>query len=180
MCWWWWPRAWCVPPLWVKCCVTVEIDRWEVPEDLAKWYCGGYQKILLVPRCAEEMAKENRGSGHSANWDSPGECLLKWNLCVSELCRKPSWKDGSTAVAVLLVDNTIYIGNLGDSKVCLVHNGQFAECKVLENFQGLWGPRTRTCKLVFEDQFTSSCPCPLPQSTWKFSRTLRPKDKDFI
>ena len=33
--------------------------------------------------------------------------------------RKPSWKDGSTAVAVLLVDNTIYIGNLGDSKVCL-------------------------------------------------------------
>jgi len=35
------------------------------------------------------------------------------------LCyRKPSWKDGSTAAAVLLVDNTIYIGNLGDSKVC--------------------------------------------------------------
>jgi len=36
-----------------------------------------------------------------------------------ELYRKPSWKDGSTAVAILLVDNTIYIGNLGDSKVSL-------------------------------------------------------------
>jgi len=31
------------------------------------------------------------------------------------------------------------------------HNGQFAECEVLENFQGLCGPRTWTCKLVLED-----------------------------
>jgi len=43
----------------------------------------------------------------------------------------------------------------------IIHNGRFAECKVLENFQGLcgpstrtWGPRkrTRTCKLVLEDK----------------------------
>ena len=40
--------------------------------------------------------------------------MLSIALCIY---RKPSWKDGSTAVAVLLVDNTIYIGNLGDSKV---------------------------------------------------------------
>ena len=36
-----------------------------------------------------------------------------------------------------------------------IHNGQFAECEVLENCQGLCGPRTRiltrTCKLVLED-----------------------------
>jgi len=48
---------------------------------------------------------------HSSMW-----CVVD---CVVLRDRKPSWKDGSTAVAVLLVDNTIYIGNLGDSKVCL-------------------------------------------------------------
>ena len=34
----------------------------------------------------------------------------------------------------------------------MIHNGQFAECEVLGNFQGLCGPRTRTCKLVLEDK----------------------------
>ena len=32
-------------------------------------------------------------------------------------CRKPSWKDGTTAVVVLVLNNTLYIANLGDSKV---------------------------------------------------------------
>jgi len=36
-----------------------------------------------------------------------------------------------------------------------IHNEQFAECEVLENYQGLCCPRTRTrtktCKLVLED-----------------------------
>ncbi|XP_072036058.1 integrin-linked kinase-associated serine/threonine phosphatase 2C-like [Amphiura filiformis] len=32
---------------------------------------------------------------------------------------KPAWKDGSTAVCVLAVDNTLYIANLGDSKASL-------------------------------------------------------------
>ncbi|XP_071482557.1 integrin-linked kinase-associated serine/threonine phosphatase 2C-like [Diadema antillarum] len=32
---------------------------------------------------------------------------------------KPVWKDGSTAVCVLVVDNTLYIANLGDSKAIL-------------------------------------------------------------
>jgi len=36
----------------------------------------------------------------------------------------------------------------------IIHNGLFAECEVLENFQGLCGPRTRTrtYKLVLEDK----------------------------
>jgi len=35
----------------------------------------------------------------------------------------------------------------------IIHNGQFAECEVLENFRGLCDPRTktRTYKLVLED-----------------------------
>ena len=33
----------------------------------------------------------------------------------------------------------------------IIHNGLFADCKVLDNFRGLCGPRTRTCKLVLEN-----------------------------
>ncbi|KAH9376947.1 hypothetical protein HPB48_002738 [Haemaphysalis longicornis] len=32
---------------------------------------------------------------------------------------KPSWKDGTTAVVVVAIDNTLYIANLGDSKAIL-------------------------------------------------------------
>ena len=38
------------------------------------------------------------------------------NVCVA-YCRKPVWKDGSTAVAILAINSTLYIANLGDSKV---------------------------------------------------------------
>ena len=31
----------------------------------------------------------------------------------------PSWKDGTTAVCVLLLDDTLYVANLGDSKAIL-------------------------------------------------------------
>lgn len=32
---------------------------------------------------------------------------------------KPTWKDGTTAVTVMAIDNTLYIANLGDSKAIL-------------------------------------------------------------
>uniref|UniRef100_A0A2R5L8X9 Putative serine/threonine protein phosphatase n=2 Tax=Ornithodoros turicata TaxID=34597 RepID=A0A2R5L8X9_9ACAR len=41
------------------------------------------------------------------------EFLRKASSC------KPSWKDGTTAVTVLAIDNTLYISNLGDSKAIL-------------------------------------------------------------
>ncbi|XP_048362387.1 integrin-linked kinase-associated serine/threonine phosphatase 2C [Sphaerodactylus townsendi] len=33
--------------------------------------------------------------------------------------QKPAWKDGSTATCVLVIDNTLYIANLGDSRAIL-------------------------------------------------------------
>ncbi|KAA3675160.1 integrin-linked kinase-associated serine/threonine phosphatase 2C, partial [Paragonimus westermani] len=39
---------------------------------------------------------------------------------LREACQqRPHWRDGSTASVVLLVNNTLYIANLGDSKVVL-------------------------------------------------------------
>lgn len=35
---------------------------------------------------------------------------------------KPSWKDGTTAVIVVAINNTLYIANLGDSKVTGIHH----------------------------------------------------------
>uniref|UniRef100_A0A5K3FMP8 PPM-type phosphatase domain-containing protein n=1 Tax=Mesocestoides corti TaxID=53468 RepID=A0A5K3FMP8_MESCO len=36
--------------------------------------------------------------------------------------QRPHWKDGSTATTVLLVNNTLYIANIGDSAVCNISN----------------------------------------------------------
>lgn len=34
---------------------------------------------------------------------------------------KPSWKDGTTAIVVLVLQNILYISNLGDSKVSYLY-----------------------------------------------------------
>lgn len=40
----------------------------------------------------------------------------------------PSWKDGSTAVVLLIIDNTIFSGNLGDSKAVLCRKEHKMTC----------------------------------------------------
>jgi len=42
------------------------------------------------------------------------------------------------------VSKTFFSGsNRNYGRHMIIHNGQFAECEVVENFQGLCGPRTR-------------------------------------
>ncbi|CAH8460434.1 unnamed protein product [Schistosoma turkestanicum] len=42
---------------------------------------------------------------------------------LREACQqRPHWRDGSTAATILLVNNTLYIANLGDSKVVLARS----------------------------------------------------------
>ena len=41
------------------------------------------------------------------------------NFLLNASNASPSWKDGTTAVAILVLDDVIYVANLGDSKAVL-------------------------------------------------------------
>ena len=76
------------------------------------------------------MAGASRGSAHyfiGTHLDTfpsfgfprkgPSKVFISVQFLFVSFCSKPSWKDGSTAVSVLVVNNTLFIANLGDSKV---------------------------------------------------------------
>lgn len=37
---------------------------------------------------------------------------------INNFTSKPSWKDGTTATVILIINRTLYSANIGDSKVC--------------------------------------------------------------
>lgn len=36
--------------------------------------------------------------------------------CVCFRCRRPTWKDGTTATTIFLLNSTVYCANIGDSR----------------------------------------------------------------
>ncbi|XP_070561147.1 integrin-linked kinase-associated serine/threonine phosphatase 2C-like isoform X2 [Ptychodera flava] len=52
------------------------------------------------------------------------------NFLKEATASKPAWKDGSTAVCLLVVDDVLYIANLGDSKAILCRYNEEVKKKV--------------------------------------------------
>ncbi|KAL5963907.1 Integrin-linked kinase-associated serine/threonine phosphatase 2C [Taenia solium] len=60
--------------------------------------------------------------------------------------QRPHWKDGSTATTILLVDNTLYIANIGDSTAVMARRREGGDCDktTLESLVGLRLTRDHT------------------------------------
>ncbi|XP_070207204.1 integrin-linked kinase-associated serine/threonine phosphatase 2C-like isoform X2 [Littorina saxatilis] len=83
---------------------------------LAVWHC--------TPFLMATVALEHQGDLVSVEKEIK-KCLtdvfkkLDEDFLKEAAKQKPSWKDGTTAVVVLVLNNTLYIANLGDSKAVL-------------------------------------------------------------
>ena len=75
-----------------------------------------------------------------SSWQKPQQSrtVVQRNACLRSSavvwCRTPSWKDGSTAVVLFLINDTVYVANLGDSKVrCLSLNDRLYTYEYVQN-----------------------------------------------
>jgi len=114
------------------------------------------------------------GLGQGQGLEAQGQGLVNWS---SRTRRRTFLKDNNTGLqwrmayllTYIILHHIFMLSGSNQIYGChmIIHNGQFAECEVLEYFQGLcgpktrswgprtktrtWGPRSRTCKLVLED-----------------------------
>ncbi|XP_063762579.1 integrin-linked kinase-associated serine/threonine phosphatase 2C isoform X2 [Eleginops maclovinus] len=87
---------------------------------------GGARASRFAAENLHHNLAKNFPSGETENVDKLiKKCLLDtFRQTDEEFLRKassqkPAWKDGSTATCVLLVDDTVYVANLGDSRAVL-------------------------------------------------------------
>ncbi|KAK1899798.1 Integrin-linked kinase-associated serine/threonine phosphatase 2C [Dissostichus eleginoides] len=87
---------------------------------------GGARASRFAAENLHHNLAKNFPSGETENVDRLiKKCLLDTFRQTDEdflkkaSSQKPAWKDGSTATCVLLVDDTVYVANLGDSRAVL-------------------------------------------------------------
>ncbi|XP_057684960.1 integrin-linked kinase-associated serine/threonine phosphatase 2C-like [Corythoichthys intestinalis] len=87
---------------------------------------GGDRASRFAAEHFHHILAKNFPQGENENLDKLiKKCLLDTFRQTDEdflkkaSSQKPAWKDGSTATCVLVLDNTVYVTNLGDSKAVL-------------------------------------------------------------